>query len=160
MSKLKSVEHVWTIVCSRSSVDSELNNISLFNLIEKLTFTIPEAAANQFAASGKRGMIFPAEFEVVSRFYRRDTKRAGMFDMRINLKNDKGEIIFKGNEQKIALKEGIDNLRVRNQFKNIPVEKTGEYRIAIEIKEVEDQTYTEVWTLPISLVIEISKKGA
>ena len=36
------INHVWTVVCSKSVVDKETNNVSLLEVIEQLTFEGPE----------------------------------------------------------------------------------------------------------------------
>lgn len=148
------IEHVWSVVCSSSSVDRETNNISLFNLIEKLTFNIPTTVLEKVKREEKRSIAFPIEFEVVSRFRRSEAKEGFAFDYRLRVLNAESRIIFAGQEQKIALKEGIDNIRIRNQFKNIPIQKTGIYKIVIEIRNVGETTFRSVYSIPLDIVVK------
>ena len=36
----KKIKHLWSLICTSSSVDKTSNNISLFNIIEQLNTTI------------------------------------------------------------------------------------------------------------------------
>ena len=97
--------HIWTVVCSRSSVDIDSNNISLFNLIEKLTFPISVEQLKEAHDQGKQGIFFPIEFEVVTRYRRANETQSDAMDARLRLINPEGKMILSPDE-KNALKKG------------------------------------------------------
>ncbi|TSC63464.1 MAG: hypothetical protein Athens041674_96 [Parcubacteria group bacterium Athens0416_74] len=153
MTKLP-VQHIWTVICSRSSIDTDTNNVSLFNLIEKFTLTVPKEQVEKAKQQGARGIVFPVEFEIVTRYRREDKTKSDAFDSRLRMLNPKGEETL-SNEQKIAMKEGIDNLRVRNQISGLPVDENGVYWVVIETKPVNDANYIEVYRLPLEVVVNV-----
>src|SRR3989338_5214550 len=53
------INHLWSIACSRTSVDRESNNISLFEVLEQLTLS------GGPIQPGKKGVV-PILFEIVS----------------------------------------------------------------------------------------------
>ena len=55
------IKHLWSIACSRTSVDKESNNISLFEVLEQLTLSGGPIQPQP----GKKGVV-PILFEIVS----------------------------------------------------------------------------------------------
>lgn len=54
------IEHIWTVLCSRSLIDQRTNNISLIDIIEELRIVGPP-----LPQSGEQ-VIIPINFEVVT----------------------------------------------------------------------------------------------
>ena len=141
-------------------MDIDSNNISLFNLIEKLTFPISVEQLKEAHDQGKQGIFFPIEFEVVTRYRRANETQSDAMDARLRLINPEGKVIL-SHDEKIALKKGISNLRLRNKFNGFPVDKAGTYWLAVEVKSVDDSSYTEVYRTPIDVVLKaVDSKNA
>jgi hypothetical protein len=56
------ITHLWTVLCSKSSIDKETNNVSLFSVIEQVTISGPTLP------QGQTGLV-PMEFELVILWY-------------------------------------------------------------------------------------------
>jgi hypothetical protein len=153
MKKDKLIQHIWTVICSQSTLDSESNNLTLVNVIEKFTLPIPSDEMKKAKEAGARGFAFPVNFEITSLFRKSDGEKTGLFDMRIRMLNPEGETMSISAEQKLGFKEGIRSFRVRNRFMQLFVEKTGDYWFVIEIKNVEEAEYFEVGRIPLEIVI-------
>src|SRR6266436_4257430 len=102
------IDHVWSVVCSRSATDRETNNISLFEVIEQLNVLgpLPDPAARAAA---------PIPFEIVSLWARSQPAEAEESTGRLTL------IAPNGNEAyaqtfPVNLTE---NLRMRTQMRSM-----------------------------------------
>ena len=154
MIRINSVSHVWSIICTNSVIDQETNNLNLFNLIEKLTLTIPEQELQKVKESGAKGIMFPFSLEVVNRFKKNKKGETVAFDFRLKLLNPAGEALIT-NERRVALKKEIDNMRVRTRLgPPLPVDKSGDYSIVIEFKDVDEERYTEAEVVPLEVIIQ------
>jgi hypothetical protein len=153
--KNKNIEHIWTIVCSRSVLDSETNNLSLNNVIEKFTVPLHKDDIEKSKKEGSVSFMINTEFEVVSLLRNTEKEKAGIFDTRIRLLNPKGESLATAHEQKIALKEGVSNLRLRSRFNQLLVQESGVYTVVMDIKSVEETEYIQVGSIPLEVEINI-----
>src|SRR3989338_249472 len=84
------IKHAWTVLCQKSIMDQETNNISL-DVLEQLNvkdLSFPEEA---------KGIIFPIQMEIVSLWYRtqKDQGLKGKSQQRIIAPN--GEEVGKTN---------------------------------------------------------------
>lgn len=155
MKKFDSIEHIWSIICSRSTIDSETNNLTLNNVIEKITINIPKAEFEKAQQGGHKVFNAAIEFEITSFFRKLSGKKVALFDMRVRMINSLNQTMMTSAEQKIGLKETIKNIRIRNRFNAIPLEKTDECVFIIELKEIDETAYTEVGRIPVDVEIHI-----
>jgi hypothetical protein len=153
MKKNLPFHHVWTIICSRASIDADNNNVSLFNLIERLTFTVTDEMQKQVKGQNKKGVLFPIEFEMVSRFRRSTTEKVDFFDTRFRVENSESETIA-SIDRKMAVKSEIKNLRIRTQFTQFPAIVSGVYWFVTEAKKVEDASFQELNRIPLDVIVK------
>lgn len=146
------LKHVWSVACSNAVIDSQSNNISLFNTLEKLTINVKESDLERVKKEGTEGIVFPISFEVVSRFTRGDTGVAQAFDYRLSLLNPTGKPVV-NSEQKIAIEKHIKNMRVRTNIQVLPVSIAGDYILVVEFKDVAESRFDKVAELPLEIVI-------
>ena len=158
MKRIESVEHIWSLICSNSTIDSETNNLSLFNVIERITVTVPAAALDKAKADKSKGLLTHVGFEVVSRFRKKTSNKTAAFDIRLRLLSPESRILMTSNEQRVAMREGIRNMRIRNRFNVLPVEKSGDYVVIVDAKEVEETGYSEVGRIPLEIVVNSGEK--
>lgn len=153
MKKNKSIEHVWSIICSSSILDSETNNLTLSNLIEKITIDIPEDELKKIKEAKSEGILFPMNFEVVSRFRKIDKdKDVPPFSYQIVMQNPEGKTMLSSNEQQINFPKGIYNMRVRTRLNQLPIQKTGDYFISIQTKDSGSDKFEEVYLIPLEMI--------
>jgi len=152
---MKQISHIWSIICTNSATDQDTNNISLFNLVEKYTVTIPKEEVKKI--KDKKKIIIPFGQEIVSRFIKTVKNESVVFDMRIDIMNPSKEI-SKGEEVKtINFDKKFENIRVKNKITLIPVGKSGLYHFIIKIKEVGEMKFTGVISIPIEININFEK---
>jgi len=160
MKNLKSVEHIWSLVCKNSSIDNETNNITLFNLIERITMNAPKQEIDKIKNGEAKGILLGMDFEVVSRFKKLDKSKTTAFDFRLRFLAPSGKLLPVQAEQKIAFTEGIQNMRVRNRFSTMPIIEAGEYTISVEAKDVGESDYQEVAKVPLEIMINSQENKA
>jgi len=74
----KKIEHIWSVLCSNSSVDIDTNSLSIFNVVEQLNIqSIPKVVSlhnnnSSPKEAGQESSVIPVTFEIVSLFQRQD----------------------------------------------------------------------------------------
>lgn len=77
------IRHVWSVLCTKSSIDTETNNVSLFEVIEQLELQFPGTSAPP------RGV--PLELELLTLWARQDPATPVTGEMRIRLLSPQGK---------------------------------------------------------------------
>lgn len=148
-------EHIWSIICSKSSVDSETNNISLFEILEQVNISrkkgFPEIEEGKHV-----GIQFNCE--VVTLIARSDLTKPELVDVRIRLVLPTGTVITQP-KQTISL---LDHLRFRQivRVNNFPYAGPGEYSFCVDILDQNGEA-TEKARIPVIFeeVVEESSSG-
>lgn len=128
--KLKKIEHVWSIICSSSSIDADKNNITLFNVIERMQFN----SNGKLEKIGKESAkLINTQFELVSLWKKSD------FEDTVSIKGEAVLIDPRGEkmaslEFPIEIKNPARRLRTRLQFDKIMLTVSGDYIWQIKVK--------------------------
>lgn len=131
------IEHVWSVLCSMSSVDRESNNFSLFNVLQTLTL---------FAASEKDELIVLPN-EIVSLWTRSEEDQSCKGKTRVTFCYPSGSK-GKANEVPINLMDGLNyQIRIRSNGIKLP-EGPGRYFFLVEYTE-DDVTWKTATKLPL-----------
>jgi hypothetical protein len=82
------IDHVWTVVCSRSATDRESNNLSLFDVLEQINLLgpLPDPGAR---------VALPLQYEVISLWTRANPDDAEESTSRIRLMSPNGTEAFR-----------------------------------------------------------------
>jgi hypothetical protein len=135
------IEHIWTVVCGRSSTDRESNNMSLFDIIEQINVLgpLPDPATRS---------ALPMQHEIVSVWSRANLAEAEESRARIRLVAPNGVQAF---EQEFSIDLTVQP-RMRTQLKSVgfPLLGTGQYRYTVEIRRT-DETWQIVASIPVQL---------
>ena len=138
------MEHIWTVVCEKSIVDSSSNNISLINVIERIRFGEREEL--------KGDKMVPGAFvglEVVSMWCRSDVEKPETGKSRTEFLSPSKDVLV-GNEGPIDLMEH-QRLRAIWAFFGVPYAGDGRYMFVVQ-QEVDGEWQTEA-----EIPLEISK---
>jgi len=148
--KEKQVEHIWSILCSNSTLDKDSNNLSLFNLIEQLNVNTKEDLK-----SGKAFNI-PIALEFVSRFKK---NIVGALNLEVELKIIDPESKTIGTFTKeIDFRKELRNFRLRNRFEGFRVTVPGTYYFEIGIRDKKTDPFTVVCRSPLEVKFTTSPK--
>ena len=145
------MKHVWSILCTKSIIDNTTNNISLFDIVEKLVITL-KPQEKQVARS--KPITLPVSFEIVSLLTKKQQKQSEKAELIIELLNPKKKKIIEHNK-KIEIPKNFNRIRVRGKINALTVEENGTYLFVIKLKE-EKQIVKKVAEIPleISTIVE------
>lgn len=141
---------LWCVICSKSSIDKESNNLSLFNIIEEIGF-------NQEAPSVEEGqtITLPINFEIVSFWESNPYNSDDRLDLRI--------IVLMPGEREHPVDQTYSinftshpRLRVRILVNGFPYNGSGRYLIRLEKRHV---LIDGDWELATELPIEIKTRS-
>ena len=144
------IKHIWTVLCTKSSINVDDNNISLDVLESVTTVLYPP---KDFKAGDKMPVVhIPFDYEVVSLFSRKDANTNEKFSARVELYNPEGELLAEL-KQDIEMTVDMKRFRARFRVKGLPVKEAGEYLFKVHsIKEGEHKLEAEV-PLEVNLML-------
>jgi len=139
--------HRWSIVCQKSIVDKNDNNMSLIGVLEQLSFSIPNNI------SFEKEFVLPVVFDVVS-FWDNDLLTKGDLDYWIEIFSPNKKKIF---ENKPEFEVDHNKPRTRTiltigGFKTLPL--SGVYKIVVKQKNDVTGKYKKVSEIPLNIKIE------
>lgn len=139
------IKHAWSVLCGKSIIDKDTNNISL-DVLEEITLgilPIPEAAA---------GVICPIQFEVVSLWYRDDIDHPESTQAHINIMAPNGQRLGRSDFE-VNL-SAYQRLRTRSRIGGIPIPSGQSGRFQFIVEFLENDHWKEVAWLPLSIVVQ------
>jgi len=135
------IEHIWTVLCTRSSIDRETNNVSLFEVIEQLNVLgpLPDVAARA---------ALPMQFEIVSLWARANAGEPEESTGRIVLIAPNGLEVL-SHVFPVSLTE---HTRMRTQMRSVgfPLLGRGRYVFRIELQDT-GGTWNQVARIPVEV---------
>lgn len=135
------LEHIWSVLCSRSVIDSETNNVSIQDVIEQITIKA-EPTENGF---------LPFPLELITLWGRRDINKPSMGSERVAFvtPSGKNEII---SEAEIDL-TNVERHRQRVRFPGLPVSESGRYYFKVEVRSGNNE-WKQVSAIPLQVVFQ------
>lgn len=144
------VKHVWSVLCRRSVIDKESNNLSIYDVFEQLNVGLK-------IRQGTPQNVFniPIDFEVVSLWVKDNKKEHYKGDFEIEVVNPSGRTakIF---GQKLEMPSEMRRLRSVVRIKGLVVDEGGDYLFKVNIKKEGEKTFETVIELPLE--VNLSKQ--
>ena len=139
------IQHVWTVVCQKSIIDKDTNNISL-DVLEQLKIKIPTPPEKT------KGVIFPITIEIVSLWCRgpAEEKIKGHGQLKIEAPNH--EVVGTTMIDIDLMNSCRHRTRVRLEGLPIPKNTSGFFHFAISLKS--ENKWTEVTRVPLEVDVE------
>ena len=149
-----SISHVWSVLCRSSVTDSQTNNISLSNVIERLTLEKPATDLTQITPQIiEKEIIVGIPLEIVS-LWRRGEKGENLnADVSVDIFGPSGEILGTF-PYHFEMKNEHRRIRTRLIFKSIKVRGGGEHFLVVKIKEVGESEFRPVAHIPLEIVVK------
>jgi len=153
MSKNKNkIEYLSSILCTGSSVDQTTNNLTVFNIIEKISVAKNQLKIPVEPGNNKEKKIIPIAFELIT-FWKKVANKEGVSaQIKITLNDPEGKMM-QDKMQIIAMKPEHERLRGRMQINGIRVSKSGEYKYIIHKKEEHSKEFSLVGKVPFTIKI-------
>jgi hypothetical protein len=144
------IEHVWSVVCSKSIIDGESNNISLLEVIEQVNVPAPphvnlEVPPPADPSEAKAAIAIP--FELVTLWTRAFDGEASQGKGRI------ATIGVSGNRKEFPPFDinlmANDRIRTRARFMGLEYRQPGRMSFIVELKNDGEDTWKSVATIPL-----------
>lgn len=137
------IDHVWSVLCWRTSTDHINKNISLFDVVEEITLSTNNPIAED-------GAILPIELTVASLWIRSDDDVPGMGWSRIQFQYPSGQKL-----DELEVEINLSNhLRSRGIAKIQGLRIKGEGRYSFSIQLLQGEEWEEVARIPLHIRIE------
>jgi hypothetical protein len=143
------IRHVWSILCSKVSVDRETNNVSLFEILESVQFMISTA------------VTYPANFlfdaNLVTLWARQDRSEPNEGEMRVRLLAPNGD--------QLAMVSNSFNFqsslraRVIGKFNTIRVAGEGVHEWEISYRQSSQEDWRIVASIPLEISVQVVAPG-
>jgi len=154
------MKHIWSVLCAKSIIDSETNNISLLDILETINISIHP---KQKGVSSIKGTLEPitirGQFEIVSLFKRSNT--TGELEEAQQLIEFCGPDNKKIKEfsQSISIPKQFKKMRARFRIPELTFFKAGEYKFVVKIKGKEQTKSLTVAEIPLDVGVSIAFKN-
>lgn len=136
------MDHVWSVLCLRASIDRETNNVSLFDVVEQIQV---------LGRAGTPGVVGP--FELVS-LWRRTLSLPERGQVRVSIRGPSGHLYVQ-QVQDIDLRE-FQRMRARFRITAIPIEGSGTYQISVELQQTDGEAWGKVANIPVEIELVTS----
>lgn len=136
------IQHVWTALCSGSSIDKVTNNISLFNVVEQI----------QFEGWEGEPADVPCFLELVTLWSRVELDREGRGEARVILQTPEGSTGI-SKPQAVDLRP-YRRLRSRAQIPTIRIVGPGLYTFVVELRQQNQEEWVPVARVPLEVQVQ------
>lgn len=162
--KTQLIKHIWSVLCTSTSVDKNSNSLSMFNIVEEITLHPPKGpeqkAELKKLEQAKLPITVGFSLELVSLWKREDKNKDRedlIVDIEIDLLDPIGNSLHRYTAQAV-FKKGLKRLRFINKLNAIKVNGLGEHNFKISIKEPKDNSFREVVQIPFDVKVDIGIK--
>lgn len=114
------MKHIWTVLCQKSSIDVETNQLSLFNCLEEINLTLENTEALN------NNLVIPVEFQLVSYWSREQADTEVNLTAVGELVDASGKMINSFNNS-LVVKQGILRFRNRTNIQGLAITGPGRY---------------------------------
>jgi len=135
------IEHIWSVLCSRSVIDAETNNVSIQDVIEQIVIS---------AKPVENGFL-PIQLELITLWGREESNDAAKGSERVTFVSPSGkaEIV---SEAEIDLSK-VERHRQRVRFPGLPISESGKYYFKVEMKNGNNE-WKQVSAIPLQVVFQ------
>lgn len=134
------IEHIWSILCSRSVIDAETNNVSIQDVIEQIIIS----------AKPMDNGFLPIQLELIT-LWGREANDAikGVERVTFISPSGKTEVV---SEAEIDLSK-VERHRQRVRFPGLPISDSGKYYFKVEMK-IGTNEWKQVSAIPLQVVFQ------
>lgn len=141
------IVHIWTVLCSQTSVDKTSNNISLFNVLEELKVA-------GLTLNSEKTYVLPISFELVTFWARDDDNKPTKGQASVRLLAPNG-MVMKEQVWDVDL-SSFQRFRSIIKISGLPVKQAGRYQFQVQIKDEDDSTWRVCSKVPLQIIFKPS----
>ena len=140
------ITHVWSVLCSRSVIDTESNNITLVEILEQITLQgLPPT-------QGDREGVVPIHVELVTLWSRTRIDQPGQSRARTTFIRPSGPLTESVQEYPIDLREHR-RLRQRTRLAGLTIREPGFHAFRVEYLDLARNEWSTVAEIPLEVAI-------
>lgn len=140
------IKHIWSVLCQKTIVDSDTNNISLVDILEQLTANVNiKDPKNEL-----KEINVPINFEVVSFWLKDSAEKVVKANLEIEIIDPEGKVLKKF-PQTLEFPPNIRRLRSRLRILGFVLTVSGNYVFKVKIKDEKRKEYQDVAELPLEV---------
>jgi hypothetical protein len=139
------MRHVWSVLCTKATIDKESNNASLFEVLEQVEFhveSVPEEPE-----------VLPFACELLTLWTRSDPNHGESGEMRVRLLGPEGQELV-GWDAKINLENHLRH-RSRGALQGFKIAGEGRHEFEVSFRPSEDEPWTVVALVPLDVRIKV-----
>jgi hypothetical protein len=144
------MEHIWSVLCRLSVIDTRRNNVSLIEVLERLGFSGLEIEVDE-----QQTIALPYSVELVSMWTRSDLDVPEVAKMRISIKSPSGDILNPEQQDFAVNLDQHTRARIMVQFPGLPFVGNGVYRFVVQGLDEYTEDWREFASVPLELVKEV-----
>src|SRR3990170_8918177 len=139
------IDHIWTVLCTKSAIDRTSNNISLFEVLEQITATGAAVDAEGVA-------MLPVTCELVTLWSRSRDNQPCRGRARLILLSPTDAVI---NETEYDVDLTVyERTRHRTGINGIPVREWGRYHLRVLVRDEGEADWRTVASVPLHIILE------
>lgn len=147
------LKHVWSVICGKSSIDKETNNVSLFDVLEQLSFAASGQDIEQVKETARKDhVVVPFNFEVTSLWERSDVGVDLTVETEITVVDPNNKRL-QSFSNTLTFPVGKRRMRVANRISGMPVTESGIYHVVVALKEKEGENYKPYAEIPLEIAV-------
>jgi hypothetical protein len=139
------IEHVWSVLCSKSITDRETNNICLLDVLEQFSLGTEVPVDEE--------IMLPVTFELVTLWSRGPDDEPGRGRARITFQSPGGDVL-NSREYDLELTD-FRRSRSRTRIEGLLVRGPGRYVFIIDLKGEGDAEWRQAGSVPLYVVSRV-----
>ncbi len=142
----ESLTNLWTILAQSSSIDRDNNTLSLFDILEEITF--------QIVGPTPEKTVLPLNLQLVSLWERENSGKPESLRIKFVLRDPANNVLTE-NEGELRMEPHHKRSRFRAQFQGMPVTGPGRYRyeiLSLEPKKTKGEELISTVSFEIKIV--------
>lgn len=139
------IRHLWTVLCAKSSVDKDTNNVSLFSVIEQVTISGPPLP------EGATGLV-PMEFELVTLWYNSPETGPQRGHARILFRDSSDNTLTT-----IEFDTDVTSFRRHRttaRINGLPFREPGTYHFQLQLRPEGDTDFRDILSYPLDITFQ------
>jgi hypothetical protein len=150
-----SLNHVWSLLCEKTSIDQKSNILSIFNLIEEITLSDLHRGDKKVEAKDLKEtspFVLPKEMQYISMWRRGTLAGQGQIEqeMKIEWVSPLGKTLAMS-QTPITLESGKRNLRFIFSFDKLALTVLGTYVLRLSTKEKGEGSPRVITETPVDI---------
>lgn len=146
------IKHIWTVLCQKSVIDNQSNNLSLIDVFEelKVNYSTPSSVSNSLEVTR---INVPISYEIVSLWLRDNYDKDENVEIRAIFIDPTGKEL-KSFDQSVVMKAKLIRYRTRLRVQGIGLTVPGIYTFEIKIKDNNRDNFRSVASVPLDVKMD------